>query len=770
MKTTMNTMTVAGRGRTIAWSVAVALGLVSPLQAWAEDSPQLEEVLVTSQRRTQNIMDVPLSVTSFAPAQLEQQGIRQIDDLARLTPSLRFSRTSGVSGNNASDISIRGIASDVGSATTAIYIDDTPIQIRSIGYFGGNTYPLVFDLERIEVLRGPQGTLFGAGAEGGAVRFLTPTPNFEESSLYARSEVASIRNGGTTYEVGVAGGTPFSSTLALRGGVWYRHDGGYIDRYDPTMTTRLEKDINDADNYSGKVALGWRPFDELTVTPSFYYQKVDSGGRPQYWQAQSNADSENYVTGIFNKEPSHDKFSLPALKVEYDFGGIALISNTSYFHRDRSQALDYATFLSTLRSGNPFGTYGNRDPSNAVAAQTLEQRNLVQEVRLQSASPEQRVDWSTGVFFSNTKQDSTNLSGSGRIPGVLSSGFPQYLGRYNLFDDIEATDKQYAGFASIDFKATARLTTTAGLRVARNEFDFGETRDGPVNGGKRTFDSASQSSTSVTPRVAASFRLDSDNMLYGSISKGFRPGGAQAPVDPSFCAADLATLGISASPRDYDSDSLWSYEAGSKNRLLGGALTLDANLYYVKWKNIQQSIRLPRCSFAFISNLGQATGKGVDLSIVTKPSDAFQLGASVGYNETEYDDQVTGGNGLVLKQAGDRIGGPKWTGTVFGLGEAPLSASMQGYLRFDYSFQSSGIPQNPSDFGYDPGLTALPSTRSLSMRLGVKFSSVDVSLFANNLTGSNDSLSRSHDALGSPLYYAESYTPRTLGVTAQVHY
>jgi iron complex outermembrane recepter protein len=757
------------RGRAIAWSVGVALGLVTPLHAWAEDAP-VEEVLVSAQRRMQNIMDVPLSVTSYSPGQLEQQGIRQIDDLSRLTPSLRFSRTSGVSGNNSSDISIRGIASDVGSATTAIYIDDTPIQIRSIGYFGGNTYPLVFDLERIEVLRGPQGTLFGAGAEGGAVRFITPSPDFEESTLYGRSEVANVRNGGTTYELGVAGGTPVSEKLALRGGVWYRHDGGYIDRYDPTIATRLEKDINEADNYSGKIALGWRPFDELTMTPSFYYQKVESDGRPQYWQAQSDLDGEDYVTGLYNSEPSSDKFSLPALKVEYDFGGISLISNTSWFHRERAQSLDYSTFLSTLRSGNPFGTYGNKDASNAVASQTLEQRNFVQEVRLQSAAPDQRVDWSTGVFFSNTKQESTNLSGSGRIPGVISSGFPQYLGRYNLFDNIEATDKQYAAFASLDFKATPRLTATAGLRVSRNEFEFGETRDGPVNGGRRTFDRAEQRDTAVTPRVAASFRLDSDNMLYGSISKGFRPGGAQAPVDPSFCAADLATLGLTASPREYDSDSLWSAEAGSKNRLLGGALTLDANVYYVKWKNIQQSIRLPRCSFAYISNLGEATGKGVDLSIVTKPVDAFQLGASVGYNETEYDEQVTGGNGLILKQEGDRIGGPKWTGTVFGLGEAPLSASMQGYLRFDYSFQSSGIPQNPSAFGYDPGLSTLPSTDSLSMRLGVKWSSVDVSLFANNLTGSNDALSRSHDAIGSPLYYAESYQPRTIGLTAQFRY
>jgi iron complex outermembrane receptor protein len=774
--TTMSTSTfdsgtgpASRRGRAIAWSVGVVLGVVSPLQAWAADE-SLDEVLVSAQRRVQNIMDVPLSVASYSPEQLEQQGIRQIDDIARLTPSLRFSRTSGVSGNNASDISIRGIASDVGSATTAIYIDDTPIQIRSIGYFGGNTYPLVFDLERIEVLRGPQGTLFGAGAEGGAVRFLTPTPDFEESSLYARGEVSSIRNGDTTYELGVAGGAPLSDTVALRGGVWYRHDGGFIDRYDPAFTTRLEKDINDADNYSGKVALAWRPTEALTVTPSFYYQKVESSGRPQYWQVQSDVDDEDYGTGIYNKEPSSDKFILPAIKVEYDFGGLDLISNTSWFHRERSQALDYATFLSTLRTGNPFGTYNNKDASNAVAFQTLEQRNFVQEVRLQSASPEQRVDWSTGVFYSNASQDSTNLSGSGFIAGVLSRGVPQYLGRYNLYDVIEATDEQYAAFASLDFKATSRLTATAGFRVSRNEFEFGETRDGPVNGGRRTFDTAEQTDTSYTPRVAATFRIDTDNMVYSSISKGFRPGGAQAPVDPTFCAADLATLGLAASPRGYDSDSLWSAEVGSKNRMLGGALTLDANVYYIKWKNIQQSIRLPTCSFSFISNLGEATGKGADISVVTRPVDSLQLGASVGYNETDYDDEIRGGNGLILKEAGDRIGGPKWTGSVFGLGETSLTATMEGYLRFDYSFQSSGIPQNPNAFGFDPGLSPLPSTNSLSMRVGVKMASFDVALFANNLAGSSDPLSRSHDTAASSLYYAESYKPRTIGVTAQVRY
>lgn len=751
-------------------AASAALCMLGPSGTHAQDSPGLDEVVVTAQRREQRIMDVPLSVTSYSPELLDQQGIQQIEDLSRLTPSLRFTRTSGVSGNNASDISIRGVASDVGSSTTAIYIDDTPIQIRSIGYFGGNTYPLVFDLERIEVLRGPQGTLFGAGAEGGAVRFLTPSPSFDAPGLYARSEVANVENGGTTYEIGVAGGTPISETLALRGSLWYRHEGGYIDRYDPTMTTLIEKDINDADNYSGKLALGWRPLDALSVTPSFYFQQTDSNGRPQYWETQSDVDDADYVTGIYNDEPSKDTFYLPAIKVEYGYGALDLISNTSYFYRDREQALDYATFLSTLRTGNAFGIYGNKDPLNAVATQTLEQRNFVQEVRLQSIRVEQKLDWTAGLFYSQARQNSTNLSGSGRIPGVISSGFPQYLGRYNLFDAIDAADEQYAAFASVDYKATDRFTVTAGVRVSRNEFEFEETRDGPTNSGRRTFDSAEQSDTAATPKLGVTFRLDRDNMLYASLSKGFRPGGAQAPVDPNFCAADLGTLGLTQSPRDYDSDSLWSYEVGSKNQLLGGVLTLDANAYYIKWKDIQQSIRLPTCSFAFISNLGEASGKGADVSVVVRPMRTLQIGATVGYNQTEYDEDVAGGNGVLLKEEGDRIGGPKWTGAVFGTGEMPLTERVGGYLRLDYAFQSSGITPNPNAFGYDPGLSTLPEIESLSMRLGVRFSSLDIALFGNNLTGSNEVLSRSHDSVGSALYYAQSYQPRTFGVTALLRY
>ncbi len=316
-----------------------------------------------------------------------------------------------------------------------------------------------------------------------------------------------------------------------------------------------------------------RPFDELTLAPSIYYQKIESNGRPQYLAgAESDVDDGDYRTAIYNEEPSTDQFTLPALKIEYDLGGIDLISNTSYFKRERAQILDYATFQSALRSGSPFGSYANKDPSNATAAPGT--WNSAVSCRKCACSRRARISVSTGAQACSSRRpdrDSTNFSASGRIPGVISSGFPQYLGRYNLYDQIEATDEQYAAFASLDLKLTSRFTTTLGLRVARNEFEFAQTRDGPVNGGRRTVDTAEQRDTSYTPRLAATYHVNADNMMYGSIAKGFRPGGAQAPVDPSFCASDLSTLGFVQSPREYDSDSLWSYEVGSKNRLLGGA-------------------------------------------------------------------------------------------------------------------------------------------------------------------------------------------------------
>ena len=304
-------------------SAAAIQGALSSA-AFAQESQErvVEEVVVISaQRKDADIMDVPISVTNYTSEQMDIQGIRQIEDISRLTPSLVFTRQAGSSGSNSTDINIRGISSNVGSATTAIYIDDTPIQIRNIGYWGGNPYPRIFDLERVEVLRGPQGTQFGASAMGGAVRFITPQPEFGDPSLYARAQVSFTDHGDESYEAGIAGGMQLSDTVAVRGSIYHNQIGGYIDQVEAVNENRggrvLKKDINSEEVTAIKLAATWRASDALTITPSLYYQKVEGDSRDEYWENYTDSTDNDYRTGVQSLEPMADKFLLPSLMVQY---------------------------------------------------------------------------------------------------------------------------------------------------------------------------------------------------------------------------------------------------------------------------------------------------------------------------------------------------------------------------------------------------------------------------------------------------------------------
>jgi len=218
---------ISGAGTLYASNAAVA-------QSSGDDV--LQEVVVTATKQAEPLSKVPISIAAFTAETMDRQGVRSIQDIASLTPGLTFSRDTFGGGTDTS-ISIRGVRSDSGAATTGIYIDDVPIQIRSnVQTSFGSSFPQVFDLERIEVLRGPQGTLFGAGAQGGAVRFITPTPSLTDSSLYARTEIGSTEHGDISYEGGAAVGVPLvDNVLGLRASAWYRREGGFVDR-DPANT------------------------------------------------------------------------------------------------------------------------------------------------------------------------------------------------------------------------------------------------------------------------------------------------------------------------------------------------------------------------------------------------------------------------------------------------------------------------------------------------------------------------------------------------------
>ncbi len=731
--------------------------------------PDFGDIVVSAQRRDETASKVPISIATFSQAQMDKQGIRKIDDISRLTPALNFTPTSGVNANNGTNISIRGVASEVGSATTAIYIDDTPIQIRNITYLGGNPYPRVFDLERVEVLRGPQGTLFGASAEGGAVRFITPQPSFTTTSIYGRSELSTTKNGAESYEGGVAVGGPLSDTFAIRASAWFRKDGGYIDQATPGTNNIIAKDVNSQKTFVGRLAASWRPVEDLTITPSIFVQKLNVRAQDQYWEGYGNEAKGDYVTGVYNLEPVEDRLIQPALKVEYNFGNVAFVSNTSLFKRTLDQRYSYTTYQSYLRTGNPFGVFANKDPNNSNVFLNSTQKNFIQEARLYSIDGK-LINWMAGVYYSSTKQHFVNRTGSGRIPGVLSGGFPQLQGRFSYFEEIFANDKQIAGYANVDVTPTERLKVSVSARYTHNKFDFSDTTDGPTVGGVRETVGSKASENSFTPKVTASFQATPTNLIYATASKGFRPGGAQPAVSTEFCGRDLALLGLTRSPTAYGSDSLWNYEAGAKNKFFGNKVQIDVSAYLLKWKNIQQSVNLPFCNLNFVGNLGSATGKGVELSFSVTPVDALQIGANIAYTHISFDsDQFIGTNRLVAD--GQRFGGPAWTGAVFAQVDQPVNEAVTAYGRVDYSFATGKAAQNiPGNFGFDPDLPALPNTNFVSLRAGARFSGVDVSLFVDNLTNSKDVLSRNHDGLGGSLYYVQSFRPRTIGVTAQYRY
>src|SRR6202171_5664778 len=229
------------------WPIAMGGQLLWPAMSMAvgeaetASSGALEEVVVTATRGSERLQDVPISVTAFSQEKMDMQGLRNIDDVTRLSPGVAFSRNgTGSSANyndESSDINIRGIDSAAGASTTGIYIDDTPIQSRHIGFGAVNAFPALFDLDRVEVLRGPQGTLFGAGAEGGAVRFITPEPGLRGSTGYDRAELATTKHGDPSYELAAAAGGPIiDDVLGIRVSASYRRDGGYVDRVNYTLS------------------------------------------------------------------------------------------------------------------------------------------------------------------------------------------------------------------------------------------------------------------------------------------------------------------------------------------------------------------------------------------------------------------------------------------------------------------------------------------------------------------------------------------------------
>ncbi len=734
----------------------------------------LTQIVVTAQRRAQSLQNVPISIVAFSNQSLEKFHVQDIADIIRLSPGVSASYTAG---GFTPIISVRGISSNVGQSTTGVYIDDTPIQVRYIG--AGATasqgFPAVFDLERVEVLRGPQGTLFGAGSEGGTVRFITPDPSFTGYSGHARVEFGSNQENALSYQLGAAYGGPISDqTLAFRVSAYVQQDGGWIDQKpypDPFVS---ENHSNSATTVALTAALAWAPSGSLTITPKVYYQNQRADGVSVYTQADSNPSRNQFVNNAVVPQPSEDQMVLPSVKLDWHFNGASLLSNTSYMRRTVSQTLDYTLSDNVTFTGDYTGPVAPAPGYNQNP-----QQQVTQEIRLQSAN-QSRITWVIGGFFQRLTERAIQPVTS---PGfnkwtqlVFGTTVSQLLGEDLLPGDLIylgddwSGDTQAAVFGQASIKLLKVLTVTGGVRYGTDRFEYTNYQNGPFNGGQ-TGSSGSGSQSMSTPRIALEYRPVNGLMFYTSATKGWRPGGPDTPV-PDSCAGDLNRLGYSSEPSTYKSDFVWSYEAGSKGQAFDRHLLWDASGYYIRWSQPQTQFILPSCGgYGFIANAGSAISKGFDLQAQLAATDRLVLELSVGYDDARYSQSVAaaGGNDVVTK--GQLLPTPPWQAMLaadYTIGNIGRHA-MQAYIHADDTYASGYNPSNQADALYDPFDPNIRDAVNLTdLRFGMRHEAWDVSLFATNLFNVHPVVNNIHQGgATSTLFDIFTVPPRVVGVTGR---
>lgn len=754
------------------------------------------DIIVTATRSSQLLSRVPASITAFDQAKLDEQGVRNVNDVARLVPGVSFTKLGYA---NTTQITIRGIGSSVGASTTGVYIDDTPIQVRSLGFVSSTSYPEVFDLERVEILRGPQGTLFGAGSEGGTVRFITPQPGFSKFSAYGRGELSFTESGSPSWEAGAAVGGPMvEDQLAFRASVWRRHDGGFIDHVSNIDGSLIEKDADSRDAFAARFALGMKLGEGLTITPSIYYQRSNLHGTSQYMERISDPDRGIFRSAEPLNESSRDSFVLPSLNIEAVLGDFTLTSVTSKFIRRGRPFQDFSLTLNAFILGRE--TY--RDllypallPGYTMgSAFNVKQDSFTQEVRLQFARPESRLSGVVGIFLERAKQFARQTLVDPQLPQLVATyfggatveqvfGVPMVDANTSYISDDSTNDRQDAIFGEINYRITDALKLTVGARYAKTSVDYMTFQTGPWAGNSGLTTVGGQKEKPFTPKFGLSYEFDSRNMVYAIASKGFRVGGVNKPipVTTDACRADLAAFGLTQAIGPYNSDSVWSYEVGAKNgNLFNGRLQLYTSAYYIKWSNIQQSVTLAGCGFPFVNNLGSAVSKGAEIQFQAQLTDGFRLGGSVAYNSGYYTSQVLGApagpnnvRGVIVNK-GNALPSTPWMVTLDADYQHEFAVDRQAYARLTYTFRSrnnrNSPIQDPTTIAYDPDELRPVSTHLVNARAGVRLNQFDISLFVNNVFDSHPVLTRDNLQSGLLLFFNTTFTPRTVGVTGTFKY
>jgi len=772
---------------------AAALALSAP----AASAQELEELVVTATKQSTKLLETPISIAAYSQESLDLRGARDMRDIVNQTPGLDITRA-GVS-----RVTIRGIDSTAGAATSAIYIDETPIQARNSALnYNGSTVPFIFDVERVEVLRGPQGTLFGASSQGGAIRFITPTPSMTTRSYYGRASVMTTKHGDMGYEIGAAAGGPIvEDRIGFRLSAYHRREGGWIDHISWQDPTLMEKNSNDVETSVIRAALAIKVNDSILLTPSIYMQNAkyydrDRGSMvtkcpatlgspvasplvPCPW-GPSDPDSGKFNNYASVTQDSSDHFMLPSLKASADWGILNFTSVTSWLDRKVMEFNDATYFNDRTSFGNAYLYPVTPGFAQSINWQNpnIRQRSFTQEFRVSNANQDSRLKWTAGAYYSRASLTSDlpinsphynalYLQRFGRTPA--SAGIAPLVDGIGRYKGNEWTvEKSLAVFANLDFKILDNLTLTLGGRKSVDKLDFDVTESGvsyPV-GGTRAFGELKEKP--FIPKVALSWQATPDALFYASYAKGYRTGGVNKAL-PDTCSAEAAALGIT--PGVYKSDTTNSYEIGAKGRLFAGRLQYEASAYHIKWNNIQQQLRL-NCAFSLVANTASATSEGFDLNLNFEPIDGLLLGAGVGYTDATYDKTIQIGTAPIVVE-GQTLGQTPWTVNLTAEYRFAF-LEREAFVRAQYNYKSVNkglfLFEVPTATTYDPTRIDPASPKTLDLRAGMDFGEITALVYVENALNNVDYIANAPYYARAPLWTGSTLRPRTVGLQLIARY
>jgi iron complex outermembrane receptor protein len=727
------------RSMTAATLVAIACGVGTTAQAdeTSNKAGELTEIVVTAQKRTERLQDVPTAVTVLDAAKLVETNALSLDDYFRDVPGL----TLYDNGDGLQKLVMRGITTGAGETpTVGIYVDDTPLggstQVSQGDSLVADIDPS--DLQRIEVLKGPQGTLYGAGAMGGLFKYVTVAPDPNTFSGHISVDGESVDGGGTGGAVRGAVNIPLiADTLAVRISGSTRNDPGFIKNINGD-----ENDVNKHRVNSGRVALLWNATDAVSVELTAMLQDIEGHGldREDY-----NFITRQPIYGDLEQSrvPNTDAISLRYavynLKVKADFGWATLTSSSSYSKNTFDGPIDVSYLFSPI-----FAPIFGIPDLGIKLTQQFGTNKVTQEIRLVSEG-DRNIDWIAGLFY--TREDSNSYQNFDPIQtgnGQEITGLPLLS-----LGTVASTYQEFAGFGGVTYHFTKAFDTQVGVRYAYNDQADISVSNGIFNGGPpATLNSGESQQGAFTFLVTPEYKFSDDEMIYGRIASGYRPGG------PNYTLTGVQT--------PFQSDTLINYEVGFKTDALNRTAYFDLAAYYITWKRIQLEGENADDE-EYFTNAGNAVSRGFEASGQYRPIRALTLGANLTFTDAHLTESAPNG---IYAPAGSQLPYcPRISGQVSADYEVPLTATWKGGVGGDYSYFGG----RTTVFQMDASIPRpeLPAYRVLNLHAGVHDGRYSVNLFLKNVTnerGINDAIPIS---LGKTLdqYSVSLIQPRTVGLS-----